>query len=150
MSITKKIAIIGTAFVVATTSVAAFAGDGRPGFGGFGLHGRIEKLLRDLKLSDPQEDLLVDMRANAKAKRKEMRQKMGSSMSTLADELKKRDPDKKKLHALLDQQADAMRAHAHERLDEMLRFHGTLSDEQRATLAERLDRLEKHRKKLAD
>ncbi|MBI4821165.1 MAG: Spy/CpxP family protein refolding chaperone [Deltaproteobacteria bacterium] len=148
MLLTKKLAILGTALVVSAASVTAFAQD-RPGFG-FGLHGRIEKLLRDLKLSDQQEDMLVEMKAGMKSKRKEMKQKMGQSFGALTEELKKPNPDKKRLHAIVDQHADQMRAAGHARIDDMLKFHSTLSDEQRATLTERLERLERHRKRLAD
>jgi Spy/CpxP family protein refolding chaperone len=50
-------------------------------------------------------------------------------------------PDKARLHALVDQRADAMRAFAHQAVDAGVEIHDVLTPEQRARLEKKLERM---------
>lgn len=47
-------------------------------------------------------------------------------------------PDRSKIHSLVDQRMDELKAFAHKVADAMIEFHGILSPQQRATLTEKV------------
>ena len=49
------------------------------------------------------------------------------------------EPDAKKLHALVDERVDEMRALAHQAVDSAIELHGVLTPEQRAEIAKRVE-----------
>jgi len=53
-------------------------------------------------------------------------------------------PDAAKLHALLDERADALRSYAHELVDAGVELHGILTPEQREKLAKEVERFHHH------
>lgn len=53
-------------------------------------------------------------------------------------------PDAAQVHALVDQRIDALRAFAHEAADAALKVHAILTPEQRAQVAQRLERFGAH------
>ncbi|MCP3101122.1 periplasmic heavy metal sensor [Myxococcus sp. K15C18031901] len=55
--------------------------------------------------------------------------------SEVVTQLESATPDAKRLHALVDERIEAMRAFAHQATDAALEVHGTLSPEQRKELA---------------
>ncbi|MBW2453362.1 MAG: periplasmic heavy metal sensor [Deltaproteobacteria bacterium] len=55
------------------------------------------------------------------------------------EELKRDEPDAKKLHDLVDERAEEMRALAHQAVDGAIELHGVLTPEQRAEIAKRIE-----------
>ena len=69
----------------------------------------------------------------------EMRKGSKEVRKVALEELKRDEPDAKKLHALVDERIDEMRSLAHEAVDKAIELHGVLTPEQRAEIAKRIE-----------
>jgi Spy/CpxP family protein refolding chaperone len=104
------------------------------------------RLLHKLDLTEAQEDLIVEAKANMKQRHKASRTGRRAAFETVAAELAKKQPDRARLHALIDQQVEAMKKNMHAGLDDMLKVHESLTDEQRAELVRQVERKREHRR----
>jgi Spy/CpxP family protein refolding chaperone len=144
----KRSIVIGT--LIASLAVGGVALARGPGGGGGGFFGpRMARLLEDLNLTEQQKDLAIDIRVGLKKQAKAMRRAHIASMDEVAAELAKPKPDAAKLHRILDQRAEEMRKLGHQAVDQFLTLHATLSNEQRAQLVAKLQKMEERAKKLS-
>jgi Spy/CpxP family protein refolding chaperone len=145
MKKTLKVAgMVGLA-AVAVVALSGFA------YGGMGRHPdpqkvakfitwRVNDALDDLKATDGQrqqvltiKDGLLQQAAPLFAERRQMH-------DALMEQWKSDRPDGQRVHALVDQRIDEMRALAHKAADGMLQVHDILTPEQRVQLAEEMAR----------
>lgn len=135
----KIIAASVIALGVAGIAGTAFA----RGPGGFGFGGPVlMRLLDDLKLSDQQELMIVQMRREAREKHKEMREARKETMQIALQELEKPNPDKARLHNLADQRIEQLRKMIHQGIDKVLALHATFTPEQRKTLVTKAHKMQ--------
>ncbi|MCE9667289.1 Spy/CpxP family protein refolding chaperone [Myxococcus stipitatus] len=136
----KKLAIAGTA-VVAVVLLSGFA------FRGGHRWGRDPERIRQMvswKLNDKLDDLdATDAQRQAINAVKDRLFDEGAKLaeeqhavrSEVVTQLESATPDAQRLHALVDERIEAMRAFAHKATDAALEVHGTLTPEQRKALA---------------
>jgi Spy/CpxP family protein refolding chaperone len=123
------------------------------GCGGPRHHGPIDQARMDRQITEHLDDYLDDAKASdaQRARIAAVKQQLlpqGVALANaqqqvnreLAQQLASDKPDRTRLHALVDQQAEATRAFAHKAIDGLLEAHGTLSTEQRAPLTRKLQR----------
>lgn len=103
--------------------------------------GRLDDYLDDVKASDAQKtrilaikDRLMPQAAALAASQKKVREEVAAQLASDR-------PDAARLHALVDQQMDAIRALAHKSVDGVVEAHSTLSPEQRAPAMKKMRRL---------
>lgn len=144
---------IAGAGLVAAAGIVALAGF-RGGCGGHG-HGpgghdpeqiaafvtnRVDDALDDLDATPDQRvriHAVKDRMLAAAAKAHDGRR---ADHDVILAEWKADSPDRAKLHALVDERVEAMRALAHEAVDAGVEVHGILTPEQRAKLARKAER----------
>ena len=144
----KKTLIIGltaSIFLLGATGLAV----ARPGGGGFFGH-RMGRLIQQLDLTEEQQDLALELRSEMRSKRKAMRSQMLETMQTVASELEKPQPDSARLHQVANDRLEVMRTQMHQHIDNLLKLHSTLSDEQRTKLVRQLQRARKYGKHMLE
>lgn len=134
VKIWARVGILSAAAVAGTWALAWSGPAAAEGLGWRGLH----RLLRGLNLTQTQTvqatALFYPVRQNAQALRRE-RQTLRAAW---AEELAKAEPDRERLHQMVDEMMDARRQVGHEALDALLELHGSFTPEQRAELQMRL------------
>jgi Spy/CpxP family protein refolding chaperone len=117
-----------------------FGPGGRPEEMAAFLTARVDDALDDIKATDAQratvhaaKDRVVEKMKAVRGDRKEMRDELVAAWK--ADQ----SPDKAKLHALVDQRVEAMRAAGYEAVDAASEVHDALTPEQRAQIAQRIE-----------
>lgn len=138
----KKIIIATTLVGLLTLSGVAMADPGGP-MGMF----RLGRVLRQLDLTEPQEDALIGMHKEIKREGQQVHRAAVESMAAVAEEVKKPKPDAARLHQLADQRIDDARKLVHFAIDRFLAFHATLDAKQRAELADDLQKGSRRAKK---
>ncbi len=101
---------------------------------------RVEDALDDVDATPEQRQRIHAVKERMLARAKELHGDRAAVRGTILEAWKAESPDAAKLHALVDERADAMRALAHEAVDAGVEVHGVLTPEQRAKLAEKAER----------
>jgi Spy/CpxP family protein refolding chaperone len=101
---------------------------------------RVDDALDDVEATPEQRDRVHAIKDRMLARGKDLHATRAEDRAAFLAAWRSDAPDAAALHALVDQRADAMRAFAHEAVDAGLEVRGALSPEQRAKLAEKLER----------
>ncbi|AGC47722.1 hypothetical protein MYSTI_06449 [Myxococcus stipitatus DSM 14675] len=136
----KKLAIAGSA-VVAVVLLSGFAFRG--GHGPCPNPERIKQVvtwklddkLEDLDATDAQRESIHAVKDRLFTEGVQLAQEQHATRSEVVTQLESDTPDAQALHALVDARIEALRAFAHKATDAVLEVHGTLTPEQRKTLA---------------
>ncbi|WP_426745293.1 Spy/CpxP family protein refolding chaperone [Myxococcus faecalis] len=137
----KKLAIASSA-VVAVVLLSGFAFRG--GHHGWGHNPERIKQVVTWKLNDKLDDLdATEAQRQSIHAVKDRLLEQGAKLaeeqrgvrSEVVGQLESATPDAKRLHALVDERIEALRAFAHQATDAALEVHGTLTPEQRKALA---------------
>jgi protein CpxP len=106
---------------------------------------RVDDMLDDLDATDAQRQQIHAIKDRLLAQAAELR----AAGEPLHDEVKAQwestTPDRARLHALLDQHSDAMRAFGHQLVDAGIEIHDILTPEQRAKLERKMERMHRFR-----
>ena len=126
----------GIAVALVTTgllgSAFAFAGEGQgPGPG----HNPLAWVVDQLDLTDAQEAMVEEWRAEARAEREEFRADREATKDALKSELLSGDPDPKVFHRMVDDRVAAHKARMHEQIDRFFELYDTFKPYQKAELA---------------
>jgi periplasmic protein CpxP/Spy len=105
---------------------------------------RVDEALEEVNATPEQRDRIHAVKDRMLARANELHGTRGEDRAAFLAAWKADAPDAAALHALVDQRADAMRALAHEAVDAGLEVHGILTPDQRAKLAEKLERRRHH------
>jgi Spy/CpxP family protein refolding chaperone len=116
-------------------------------------HGDFDPAAANKRVSAHLDDVLDDVKASdaQRARIQGIKDRLLPSFLALASghhkaeqeivaQLSSDHPDQARLHALVDQQIDALRAAAHKSVDGVVEAHATLTPEQRAPLVKKLRR----------
>jgi protein CpxP len=116
-------------------------------------HGAFDLATADRRVTAHLDDLLDDVKATdaQRARIQGIKSRLLPELAALADshhkaqqevvaQLSSDHPDQARLHTLVDQQIEALRAAAHKSVDGLLEAHATLTPEQRAPLVKKLRR----------
>ena len=144
--------IIGTVVLATGLISVAITSCGRH-HGKLGNHEMMEKyamwkvdyILDDVEATDAQRSVVTSAAQTILSDIKHMKANHHEQHETVLAELEKEQPDKKKLHAMLDAKFDEVRAFGHRSLDTALSAYIVLTPEQRADLlADLKDRCTHH------
>lgn len=141
----KKWMLAGGAIVLALTVGTAAYAHHRGGGGGFGGH-VFHRVLRNLDLTEEQEVMAVRLMREMREEGRVQREAHRAELEALRAQLGVEQPDATRLHAMLDEEAQARTKLGHQAIDRFLEFHATLSAEQRAELVTMLEKLEERRR----
>ncbi|WP_342375823.1 periplasmic heavy metal sensor [Myxococcus stipitatus] len=136
----KKLAIAGSA-VVAVVLLSGFAFRGSHGHGPNPerikqvLTWKLNDRLDDLDATDAQRESIHAVKDRLFAEGSRLAEEQHATRSEVVSQLESDTPDAQALHALVDARIEAVRAFAHKATDAVLEVHGTLTPEQRKTLA---------------
>jgi protein CpxP len=100
---------------------------------------RVDSVLDEVDASAAQRDKVHDIKDQVYGDFKTLRKSVKKANLAAFEELKKDDPDAKKLHALVDDRMDEMRDAMHEAADSLIELHGVLSPKQRQELTDMLE-----------
>jgi len=116
-------------------------------------HGELDLARVDKRVTEHLDDFLDDAKASdaQRARLLAIKNRLlpeGGALATsqrqvqreIATQLASERPDPARLHALVDQQIDALRAFAHKSVDGAVEAHGTLTPEQRKPVTRKLQR----------
>lgn len=149
----KKVLGIAAAGLLAVAGVVALTGF-RGGCGGHG-HGRgghdpermaafvtdhVDDALDDLDATPDQRARIHAVKERLLAAGAKAREGRKAAHGALLAEWKSEAPDRARLHALVDERVEEMRALAHEAVDAGVEVHGVLAPEQRAKLGRKAER----------
>lgn len=126
------------AAVFGLTLMSGLAWAGGPGRG-------MRELVERLDLNDKQMKMVEELREDTRAFHDAQKAEKDRIADEVLVELAKARPDAQRIHDLVDEGVDATRAGLHERVDALLKFQGTLSEEQRAELVAGLEELRAER-----
>jgi Spy/CpxP family protein refolding chaperone len=101
----------------------------------------VDDVLDDLKTTDAQRQQILAVKDRMLAKGLALRQAGQPLHEELLAQWNSPNPDRARLHALVDQQLDAMRAFAHDAVDAGVEVHDTLTPEQRAQVTKKAERM---------
>jgi len=101
---------------------------------------RVDDALDDVDATPEQRERIHAVKDRMLARAKELHGDRAAGRAAILEAWKAEAPDASKLHALVDERADAMRALAHEAVNAGVEVHGILTPEQRAKLAEKAER----------
>jgi len=146
----KKIGlgILGAALLVGGfVTLTAF----RHGPGGCGSHGdparmerfigaRLDDMLDDLSATPEQRAKIVAVKDRLVAEGKALRAEHPAAHQALLEQWESPNPDVGRIHTLIDQRGEAMKAFAHKAADGLAEVHAALTPEQRAKLAKKARR----------
>jgi periplasmic protein CpxP/Spy len=119
------------------------------GFGGWHGHGRdpaafvsarVEDLLDDLDATPDQRTRILAIKDRMVDAGKKAHLAKGEVRDTLLGEWKSASPNAQKLHALVDERVEAMRAFAHQAVDAGVEAHDVLTPEQREKVTKKIER----------
>ena len=102
---------------------------------------RVDDALDDLDATPAQRTQIRAIEDRLLARAAAMHEGREAAGAELLAEWQSQDPDRAKLHALVDQRIDELRAFAHEAVDDGIEVHGILSPEQRAKVTRKLERI---------
>jgi Spy/CpxP family protein refolding chaperone len=149
----KKTLGAGAAGVLVLGGAAALTGFAGGACGhGFGPHGRdpaavaalvtdrVDDALDDLDATPEQRARIHAVKDRLLAAAGEARSAGGDHRAELLAAWRSESPDAARLHALVDQHVDALRAAAHSAVDGAVEVHGTLTPAQREKLAAKAER----------
>ena len=105
---------------------------------------RFADALDDLKATPDQRTQLTAIKDRMLASAGKLHGARKATRETLLAEWNAEKVDRAKVHALIDQRADELRALAHEAADAAIEAHDVLTPEQRAEVAKRAERLHGH------
>ncbi len=117
---------------------------GPHGGGGPGM--ALQRLIASLDLTEDQEVLAVRLRRQARDEMKAQHESNRGLLQEIKLQLSQPDPDQDRLHAIMDEIAESRTKMGHAMIDRLLQLHATLTDEQRATLIEKMDQAESRRR----
>jgi Spy/CpxP family protein refolding chaperone len=136
------VAVVATGFVLLT----GFRG----GCGGHGGHDparmaafvtdHVDDALDDIDATPEQRAKIHAVKDRLLARGQALREGRAQTHAEVLAQWKSETPDAAKLHAMVDERFEAMRALAHEAVDSGVEVHGTLTPEQRAELTEKIER----------
>lgn len=140
-----RIALVALAGALTLGGVALAKGgpDGGPPPG-------LRELMESLNLTDEQQAMVEQMRDSHKEMRERHHQAREETADAMLAELAKEKPDAKEMHKRIDQDLAELSTDLHNRVDEALELHGTLSPEQRETLVNGLQELREERDQRRD
>jgi len=101
---------------------------------------RVDDALDDLDATPDQRTRIHAVKDRMLAEGTKAHGNRGERHATLLAEWKSGSPDRAKLHALVDERVEAMRALAHEAVDAAVEVHGVLTPEQREKLSRKAER----------
>src|SRR5688572_14892154 len=108
------------------------------------------RVLRDIQLTEQQEDMAFEITHDIKKRARQMRKDSAGSMSVVTTELAKPKPDAARLHSVADQKIEEMKKLAHYAIDRFLALHATLSNDQRQQLVKRLEKMEERKRRFQE
>jgi periplasmic protein CpxP/Spy len=101
---------------------------------------RLDDALDDLDATDAQRQQIHAVKDRLLARGQALRGGHEAAHAEVLAQWKAEQPDRAKLHALVDTRIEEMRAFAHEAVDGAVEVHGVLTPEQRAEVAEKIER----------
>jgi Spy/CpxP family protein refolding chaperone len=101
----------------------------------------VDDALDDLKATDAQRTQIHAVKDRMLAKALALHQAGEPLHQELLAQWNSPNPDRARLHALVDQQVDAMRAFAHDAVDAGADVHDVLTPEQRAQVTKKVERM---------
>jgi len=105
---------------------------------------RVDGLLDDLKASDAQRAQVHALKDRLLADGLKLHAAGQPVHAEFLAQWNSATPDAAKLHALVDERIEALRAYAHELVDAGVELHGILTPQQRDQLAQKVERLHHH------
>lgn len=102
---------------------------------------RVDDVLDDVDATDAQRQQIHAIKDRLLAKGAALHQDREAVHAEVLTQWQSTNPDRARLHALLDERFEAMRAAAHEAVDAGVEVHGILTPEQRAKLTKKVDRM---------
>ena len=121
------------AFAAVGTQAVAGAHSGGP----FGAD--MARFAQALDLSEAQEALVDEMRAEARAQMQANRMGKQADKEGIKAMLSQETLDAAAVHSMIDERIDEMASFAHEMADSFIALHATLDADQRATLVEKME-----------
>ena len=94
----------------------------------------VENKLDDIDATDAQRTQVNALKDDLFAEAKKLREGHRAARQELAGQWESERVDSQRVHAVVDQQLDALRAFAHQAADAAIKLHGLLSPEQRVQL----------------
>ena len=146
----KKTLPLGLLALVALVTLTGFRGCGRPDHrdpaqvAAF-VTERLDDALDDVDATPAQRTQLQAIKDRVLASAQTLHGTRQATRETLLAEWKAEKVDRAKVHALIDQRAEEMKALAHEAADAAIEAHDVLTPEQRAKLAKKAERMHGHR-----
>jgi Spy/CpxP family protein refolding chaperone len=140
------LSLAGLAGVVALAGWAGHCGPPRPGnpaeMAAF-VRDRVDDTLDDLDATEAQRTQIhaVAERMLARAAALGLREGHEADRTELMAQWQSANPDRARLHAMVDQRFEAMKALAHEAVDAGVEVHDVLTPEQRAKVTKKIERL---------
>ena len=102
---------------------------------------RVDDMLDDLNATDAQRQQVHAIKDRLLAQGMEMHKDAEPLHGEVKSQWESATPDRARLHALVDQRSDAMRAFAHQAVDAGIEIHDILTPEQRAKLERKVERM---------
>jgi len=102
---------------------------------------RVDDALDDLDATDAQRTRIHAIEERVLARAAALHQGHDADRAELLAQWSGATPDRAKLHAMVDQRFEAMKAMAHEAVDAGIEVHDVLTPEQRAKLAKKIERM---------
>ncbi len=102
---------------------------------------RVDDVLDDLDATDAQRQQIHSIKDRLLAQGLELRREGEPLHAEVKAQWESATPDRARLHALVDQRAEAMRAFAHQAVDAGIEIHDILTPEQRAKLERKMERM---------
>jgi protein CpxP len=100
----------------------------------------LDDLLDDVKATDPQRARIQAIKSRLLPEFAALAGSHHKAQQEIVAQLSSDHPDQARLHALVDQQIDALRAVAHKSVDGVVEAHATLTPEQRTPLLKKVRR----------
>ncbi len=136
------------AYVFGAAAIVALAGFGRcgghqrdPAQVAAMVTARVDDLLDDLNATDAQRQQIHAIKDRLLAQAAQLHQQAEPDHAELKAQWESPNPDRARLHAMVDERADAMRAFAHQLVDAGIEVHDILTPEQRAKLEKKMERM---------
>lgn len=106
---------------------------------------RVDDVLDDLSATDAQRQQIHAIEERLLARGAALHQDHDAARAELLAQWQSPNPDRARLHALVDQRVEAMRAFMHEAVDAGVDVHGVLTPEQREKVTKKIERMHGHR-----
>ncbi len=108
---------------------------------------KVDDALDDVDATDSQRAQIQGLSKKLVADAKPLMEQHRAARDELIQQWSSDRPDAARVHALIDERAEAMRAYAHKVADAMIETHQTLTPAQRAELGERLSKRKHHKRR---